>query len=151
MSQAAELQLLMEDEIESSSYEAAALLQVEIEWIHERCRRLQLSVQHGATNAEMGGGLLRADSSPIAHVEGGPEVALRGGEGVFAVGSGVGQDVDAGSAERVALQERINLLHLQLEAALGEEDFELCDALNAEITSLIHQRDALLDPERGQT
>jgi hypothetical protein len=37
------------------------------------------------------------------------------------------------------------LLHKQLESALSEEDFELCDALNAEITTLSRKRDALLD------
>jgi protein-arginine kinase activator protein McsA len=48
-----------------------------------------------------------------------------------------------GAAKRAALQERINSLHHQLESALGEEDFELCDTLNAEISALTRQRDAL--------
>ena len=46
--------------------------------------------------------------------------------------------------EIVGLQERINELHLGLEAALGHEDFDLCDALNADITALTRKRDALL-------
>ena len=38
----------------------------------------------------------------------------------------------------------IAVCDLGLEAALGHEDFDLCDALNADITALTRKRDALL-------
>ena len=144
MSQAREVQLLMEEEIESNNYESAALLQVEMEWIHERCNRMRQNVRTSAPNED------------VAHCASDkPEESLAtpgGREGHAAVtwtldsaDTGATVGAEARTTERVTLQERINLLHHQLEAALGEEDFDLCDALNAEISALARQRNSLLD------
>jgi hypothetical protein len=145
MSQAREVQLLMEEEIESNNYESAALLQVEMEWIHERCNRMRPNVRTSAPHE---------DVARCASAKPEESLATPGGrEGHAAVtwtvdsadtgATGVG--AEARITERVNLQERINLLHHQLEAALGEEDFDLCDALNAEISALARQRNSLLD------
>ncbi len=145
MSQAREVQLLMEEEIESNNYESAALLQVEMEWIHERCNRMRQNVRTIAPNED------------VAHCASAkPEESLAtpgGSDGHAAViwtldsadTGTTGAGAEARITERVTLQERINLLHHQLEAALGEEDFDLCDALNAEISALARQRNSLLD------
>ena len=170
-SQAREVQLLMEEEIESNNYETAALLQLELEWILERCLRLQQSVRVGEQEgARAGGCSLRGGTSlsSTAHesdvlssgerdhgceqrkscgdLEGG-----RAGGGDGSEGASLEKDSSTSTAARMALQESINLLHRQLEAALGEEDFDLCDALNAEISSLSRQRDSLLDPDLART
>lgn len=145
MSQAREVQLLMEEEIESNSYESAALLQVEMEWIHERCDRMRQNLRTSAPHEDVA---CRSSARPKESLS-----AQGGREGHPAVTwsldsadtGATGSGAEARATERVTLQERINLLHHQLEAALGEEDFDLCDALNAEISALARQRDSLLE------
>lgn len=164
-SQARELQFLMEDEIESNNFEAAALLQGQIEWIHERCRRQQQqhSVRGCATSRpphrtlnqssrglSAASGMEMEDDSVGACGQGTEDVPERrvAGGAEHGGGAGAGEGSSAAQdevARRVELQERINALHHQLEAALGEEDFERCDTINADITTLTRQRDALLD------
>ena len=144
---------------------------MEIECIHERCRRLQQSARstvsqaaqaplpHVHADASLHPSCLRAalaaqDSTERPAVRdlggGGGGDGCKGGRGAGgndaeADGSMEGGERGETVIESVALQERINLLHKQLESALSEEDFELCDALNAEITTLSRKRDALLD------
>jgi hypothetical protein len=48
------------------------------------------------------------------------------------------------SAQVAELDNRIVVLTEQLEAALRDEEFDLCDSLNAEITAVTEQKDALL-------
>ncbi len=140
---------------------------MEIECIHERCRRLQQSarstVSHAAqapllhvhADASLHTACLRAalsaqDSSErhaVRDLGGGGGDGSKGGRGAGGGDAEADGGMEGGErvTESVALQERINLLHKQLESALSEEDFELCDALNAEITTLSRKRDALLD------
>lgn len=147
MSQEREVQLLMEEEIESNNYESAALLQVEMEWIHERCKRMRQCVRTSSSHED---DAYHSSAQPAESLATATSEGRQGHGGIAATldsaDAGATKDgAEASAAERVTLQERINLLHHQLEAALGEEDFDLCDALNAEISALARQRDSLLD------
>ena len=145
MSQEREVQLLMEEEIENNNYESAALLQVEMEWIHERCKRMRQCVRTSSSHGDVAYLASTQPAESLATTEG-REGHRDSGGALDSADAGATKDgADASAAERVILQERINLLHHQLEAALGEEDFDLCDALNAEISALARQRDSLLD------
>ena len=107
--------------------------------LHPPCLRAALAAQHSTERHAVRdlGGRGGGDGS-----KGGRGA---GGNDAEADGSMEGGERGETVIESVALQERINLLHKQLESALSEEDFELCDALNAEITTLSRKRDALLD------
>lgn len=103
------------------------LFQVEVETIQSHCKLLETEMDRQkktsvAVDTDDGGGVEDED------------------EDVLVVGERIQEeDDDLGvREEEAALQRRIEGLTEQLEAALRDEDFDLCDNLNAEITSGMH-------------